>query len=68
MYQLLLDLKDYSKTHSVYPFGEFLHFASNDDTFNINELKEYLNTKNHQNIIIESVQPGIEDIFMELTG
>jgi ABC-type multidrug transport system ATPase subunit len=68
MYQLLLDLKDFSKTHSVYPFGEFLHFAPNDDTFNINELKEYLNTKNHQNIIIETEKPGIEDIFMELTG
>lgn len=67
MYQLLLDLKDFSKTHSVYPFGEFLHFAPNDDTFNINELKEYLDTKNHQNIIIETEKPGIEDIFMELT-
>lgn len=67
MYQLLLDLKEFSKTHSVFPFGEFLHFAPNDNTFNSNELMDYLTAKKHQNIRIEPEKPGIEDIFMELT-
>jgi ABC-type multidrug transport system ATPase subunit len=68
MYQLLLDLKSFPNTHSVYPFGEFVHYASNSNTLDINVLKNYLKDKNHHHIEIINTNPGIEDLFMELTN
>lgn len=67
MYQLIQDLRTYNKAHSVYPFGEFIHLATTDNQWNMSDLKKYLTDKNHQNIEFSTIEPGIEDIFMELT-
>ena len=66
LYRLLKDLQAYTKTHSVYPFGEFIHFAANNRDFDPQELQQYLAQKNHQQIHIATINPGIEDLFMEL--
>ncbi len=67
MYQLLQDLKTYPGVHSVYPFGEYLHYADVATTFDPRELHTYLQTKNHTQIHIAPTQPEIEDLFMELS-
>ncbi len=66
-YRLINDLKTYSKTHSSYPFGEYLHFTSTDDNFEPKELITFLEQKKHVQIEVEKIDATIEDTFMELT-
>ena len=67
MYQLINSLNDYEYNHSVYPFGEFVHYTDHRIDFNPMELKLYLESKNLFNIEIEKTVATIEDSFMELT-
>ena len=66
MYQLINSLNAYEFNHSVYPFGEFVHYTDSRKDFNPKELKAYLETKNLSNIHIEKTKATIEDTFMEL--
>ncbi|PKH51827.1 ATPase [Tenacibaculum sp. Bg11-29] len=66
MYHLINSLKEYVHNHSVYPFGEFVHYTDSRTDFNPKELKTYLESKNLFNIKIEITTATIEDTFMEL--
>jgi len=66
MYQLIKSLKNYKYQYSVYPFGEFVHYTDNRSNFNPEDLKHYLESEKLTNIVIETTNPTIEDIFMEL--
>jgi len=66
MYQLISSLNSYEHKHSVYPFGEFVHYTDTRTEFNPKELKMYLESKNLSNIEIEKTTATIEDTFMEL--
>src|SRR5690606_4801502 len=65
MYQLINSLKAYPHQHSVYPFGEFVHYTDTRSDFNPKNLKSYLEEQNLSNIRIEKTQATIEDSFME---
>ncbi len=66
LYQLLLDLRTFKHTHSVHPFGEFLHFTPGKDLNNTETaLKEFLKEKGHSEIVIRQTRANIEDCFME---
>lgn len=66
MYQLINSLNDFESNHSVYPFGEFVHYTDSRSDFNPTELETYLKSKNLFNIKIERTVATIEDTFMEL--
>ncbi|MFL0352578.1 ABC transporter ATP-binding protein [Xanthomarina sp. GH4-25] len=66
MYQLINSLKAYQHQHSVYPFGEFVHYTDTRSDFNPKELKTYLEEQKLSNISIERTQATIEDSFMEM--
>ncbi len=66
MYQLINALKAYEHNHSVYPFGEFVHYTDQRSDFNPIKLKVYLESKNLSDIVIEKTKVTIEDTFMEL--
>jgi ABC-type multidrug transport system ATPase subunit len=66
MYQLIKSLNAYEYNHSVYPFGEFVHYTDNRADFNPKDLKAYLENKNLSNVHIEKTKATIEDTFMEL--
>ncbi len=66
MYQLITSLKDYEYNHSVYPFGEYVHYTDSRADFNPKELNMYLESKNLLNIEIDKTVATIEDTFMEL--
>jgi len=66
MYQLINSLNDYKHNHSVYPFGEFVHYTDSRTDFNPEDLRMYLEAKNLSNIHIEKTKATIEDTFMEL--
>ena len=65
-YQLIEALKIYGHQHSVYPFGEFVHYTDQRNIFDVEDLKAFLKSQNLSKITIEQVQPTIEDTFMEL--
>jgi ABC-type multidrug transport system ATPase subunit len=63
-YRLLLDLQDWHETFSVFTFGQYLHFTPNNNQFEMNALRVYLEEKKHQQIYIEGIRATIEDCFM----
>lgn len=66
IYKLLLDLKNYPSQYSVFAFGEFIHYIDKSLDFDVNKLKQYLESNNHQGIEVFTSQPTIEDVFMDL--
>jgi ABC-type multidrug transport system ATPase subunit len=66
MFRLINDLRNYEKAESVYAFGQYVHFTGINDDVETNELDIFLEKRNHQNILVEEIHPGIEDVFMEL--
>lgn len=67
IYKLITSLKAYKHQHSVYPFGEFVHYTDTRSDFNPEDLKAYLESKNLSDIQIERTEATVEDIFMELS-
>jgi len=66
IYRLVNDLRAYEKAESVFAFGQFVHFTGINDDVETTELDVYLEKQNHKNIVVEEIQPGIEDVFMSL--
>ena len=66
MYQLIESLNEYKHNHSVYPFGEFVHYTDKRADFKIDKLHEFLIKKGLEGIIIKPTETTIEDTFMEL--
>ena len=64
-YQLLQDLRTFSATHSVFPFGEYVHLATTAPIWP-EVIEAFLATREHRDIDIQAIRPGIEDCFMEL--
>jgi ABC-2 type transport system ATP-binding protein len=64
MFNLLNDLRAYSKTESCFAFGQYHHLVLNEEQPDLNELKTYL--QNHSELEINQIKPGIEDRFMRL--
>ncbi|WP_055443291.1 ABC transporter ATP-binding protein [Lacinutrix himadriensis] len=65
-YQLINSLKAYEYNHSVYPFGEFVHYTDRRADFNPKDLMLFLESKNLSNVEIKKTEATIEDTFMEL--
>ncbi|MGB5848701.1 MAG: ABC transporter ATP-binding protein [Ignavibacteriaceae bacterium] len=64
MFELLKDLRSFPKTKSCFAFGDKHHLVLNDNNFDLNELKTYL--QNQTNLEIKKIVHGIEDCFMSL--
>ncbi|MCF8366289.1 MAG: ABC transporter ATP-binding protein, partial [Bacteroidales bacterium] len=48
IYRLINDLREYEKTKSIFPFGEFLHLTPLDSKLQPSELITFLKSKNHE--------------------
>lgn len=66
MYLLIQKLKEYAHGYSVFPFGEFVHYTDQRESFNPEELQSFLKNEGLTDITIEPTQANIEDAFMEL--
>lgn len=67
-YQLIQDLKKYPNQHSVYAFGECLHYIDSRTDFDAQQLKNYLRDRNHLDINIRLSETTIEDVFMDYSN
>lgn len=65
MYQLIQDLRQFEYSHSVFPFGDFVHLALKQQLWP-EVVESYLVSKEHTGVKIKAVTPGVEDVFMEL--
>lgn len=63
-YLLLQALQSYQNSVSVQPFGEYVHYVDKNPN-KIEDLKNYLVSKNLQNIEIIKISPSLEDVFIQ---
>jgi ABC-type multidrug transport system ATPase subunit len=66
MYKLILDLRSYENTFSVFPFGQYLHYIDKRTDFKTETISDFLKNSLHKNIEINRVSPNIEDCFIDL--
>jgi ABC-2 type transport system ATP-binding protein len=65
LYQLKNDLHALKECRSAFLFGQYVHFTTSSE-MNKEKIEQILNEKSHTNIVIETINPGIEDCFMKL--
>jgi ABC-type multidrug transport system ATPase subunit len=64
MYKLMKDLEAMPEVFSCYPFGSEHHVVFKKDDQPIGDIRDRLN--GHENLTVTSIQPTIEDCFMDL--
>ncbi len=66
MYRLLNNLKQYADTESCNSFGEYHHLVLKTNDADTREVLNYLDEHNHANVEMKTIEPNIEDCFMQL--
>lgn len=66
MHRLLTDLRGINGVKTAFAFGENHHATVDPSVLSIDSLREQLDALGHRNIVIEAVEPSIEDCFMNL--
>lgn len=66
MHRLLTDLRGIKGVKTAFAFGENHHATVDPSVLSIDSLREQLDALGHRNIVIEAVEPTIEDCFMNL--
>jgi ABC-type multidrug transport system ATPase subunit len=64
-YKLILSLRKYPGTKTVFPFGDSIHVTFSNDRYD-ESLISFLKSEGIENVIIEESKAGIEDRFLEL--
>ncbi|MEI6555948.1 MAG: ABC transporter ATP-binding protein [Paludibacter sp.] len=67
MHKLLEDIRANKNVNSAFAFGDSIHVTVESGQWTVESLKEYLVEKGHKKIKIETIEPTIEDCFMELS-
>ncbi|MDX2248470.1 MAG: ABC transporter ATP-binding protein [Bacteroidia bacterium] len=65
-WQLLKDIRSYPFAHSVFAFGDSVHYTDKRADFQENILVDWLLHKGHKRVVVNSVKANIEDCFMAL--
>lgn len=66
IYKLIKDLESIETSHSVFPFGQYIHYTDKSKNVSKEDLKSFLSTKGHHDIDIQIIEANIEDCFMDL--
>jgi ABC-type multidrug transport system ATPase subunit len=65
-YALITTMREYPYSESVQPFGEFVHYTDKRDTFSVDEILDFLHSKNLTDAEVHPISANIEDVFMQL--
>ena len=68
MFRLLKDLREHQGVKSCFAFGDVHHITVDTTELSIENLKEYLISKQHTGIEIKPIKAGIEDCYMQLSA
>ncbi len=63
---LIEALRKFPHTHSVYPFGEYLHYTDKRPSFLPEDVLSYLAGEKNEQVEMKQIEPNIEDSFMAL--
>ena len=66
MHRLLTDLREINGVKTAFAFGENHHATIDTSVLTMDSLREQLEALAHRDIVIEAVEPTIEDCFMNL--
>ncbi len=66
VYRLILALREFPHTHSVFAFGESVHYTDSRSSADPEALAVFLRSRGFANITIEPIRASVEDSFMEL--
>jgi len=66
LHRLVMDLRNFPDVLTALLFGHTVHFTTRAGSINTEEVRRFLEEKDHKNIIIDQIEPGIEDRFLEL--
>lgn len=66
MHRLLTDLRGIKGVKTAFAFGEYHHVTVDTSALTIDSLREQLEKFGHKKIVIEAIEPTIEDCFMNL--
>jgi len=64
-YKLITTLRRYPGTITAYPFGDSVHVTFLNDTIDAS-IYDFLNKEGNRNVLIQELEAGIEDRFLEL--
>lgn len=64
-FKLIQDLRTFPAIDSVNPFGDAIHISFKENKYD-KTLHKYLHEKGHTEPGIRNIEPGIEDVFLEL--
>lgn len=64
-FRLIQDLRSFPSVESVYPFGDSVHISFHGDSYD-STLIGKLEKAGHPDPSVEQIEPGIEDVFLEL--
>ena len=71
-YDMLRALRDFPNTHTVYPFGELLHYTDSRRDRQLPDVQRdvirFLGEHGMDGVSIEPIEPTIEDSFMARMG
>jgi ABC-2 type transport system ATP-binding protein len=66
VHKLLSDLRLYPDVLHAYAFGQNIHYTGKSASENMDSLRSYLQECGHTRIEITLLEPGIEDVFIDL--
>ncbi len=65
-YELIRSLRAYPFAESVYAFGEVAHYTDTRDQLDTPEIMRYLSEAGFDDVTLQPIRAGIEDVFMAL--
>ncbi len=65
-HEFLLSLKSYENTHSVFSFGDSIHYIDKRNEITESEIRSTFRKMELPEFKIEKTKPTVEDCFMEL--
>ena len=68
MHKLLEDLREKLQVKSAFAFGDSVHVTVSSEQLSVSSLTDYLTGLGHKNVEIQTIEPTIEDCFMELSN
>jgi ABC-type multidrug transport system ATPase subunit len=66
MFDLLHDLRSMPVATKVYPFGEYHHLILSQPGISVGQVSNFLTEKGHIRTSVRSIEPTIEDVFIDL--